>query len=363
MTAAPAGRVLIVDDDPAVRSAHGRFVRALGYDVETAADGIEALTKLALGIDLVLLDIQMPGMDGFEVARRIRTTPQHALLPIVMVTGMDREAWYPRALEVGANDVIAKPINADELRLRTRWLMQLKSANDQLAARNAQLTGSVDRRTEELRAALEEMSDARRRVYQAHLDTIRRLTIAAEYKDEETAGHIARVGPCCEILARAAGRSPHESELIRHAAPMHDIGKIGIPDQVLLKRGELDDVERTLMREHTRIGAALLAGSDSDVMQAGAKVALYHHEHWDGSGYPEGLAGEAIPVEARICSIIDYFDSSTMDRPFRRALPEAEVLQRMRDLSALRFDPVLLDAFFSSLPAIREVRRAHSAQV
>jgi putative two-component system response regulator len=241
--------------------------------------------------------------------------------------------------------------------------MQLKVAHDQLAVQNEQLTWSVSRKTEELRTALEEMSDAKRRIYQAHLDTIRRLTIAAEYKDEMTAGHIARVGPCAEILAQAAKLSPGQIEMIRHAAPMHDVGNIGIPDQVLLKRGKLDDVERALMREHTRIGAALLAGSDSEVIQMGAEIALYHHEHWDGSGYPEERAGEDIPVEARICAIVDYFDSSTMDRPFRRALPEDQVLASMRELSALRFDPTLLEAFFSCLPAIAEVRRDHTAHI
>jgi len=355
-TAVQKRRILVVDDDASVRSAHARFVTHLGYDVEHAADGFEALTKLALDIDLVLLDIHMPNMDGFEVATRIRAHPDHGLLPIIMVTGMDRESWFPRALEVGANDVISKPINADELRIRTRWLMELKSAHDRLQQKTVRLEGSVDRAVTELRAALEGMSEAKRRLYDAHLDTIRRLTLAAEYKDEQTAGHIGRVGEAAAVLAQAAGKSPGWVDMIRHAAPMHDVGKIGIPDEVLLKKGELSEAERTVMRSHTRIGADLLAGSDSEVIQMGATIALLHHERWDGMGYPQGLAGDAIAEEARICAIVDFYDASTMDRPFRPARPKDEVLAQMRAFSGSAFDPTLLQAFFAALPQIEKAR-------
>ena len=157
-------RVLIVDDDPAVRRAHARSAKSLGYDVETAADGVEALAKLALGIDLVLLDIYMPNVDGFEVAARIRELPTNRLVPIIMVTGSDKEAWYPRALEVGANDVMAKPLNTDELRLRIRWLMELKAAHDQLRDSNAQLNESVLRATDDLRTALGRAIESERRI-------------------------------------------------------------------------------------------------------------------------------------------------------------------------------------------------------
>ena len=197
-------RVLVVDDDDEVRAAHVRYVQHLGYEAETARDGIEALTKLALDVDLVLLDIYMPNMDGFEVAARIREHPTHGLVPIVMITGADRESWYPRALEVGANDVISKPINADELRLRTHWLMELKAAHDKLREANARLSESVDRVTDGLRSALQQATASERRTYEAHLDTIRRLTIATEFRDEAIAGHLARVGLSAGVLARAA---------------------------------------------------------------------------------------------------------------------------------------------------------------
>jgi putative two-component system response regulator len=359
MSQGEARRVLVVDDEPAVLSAHARFVEHIGYEVERASDGFEALSKLALGIDLVLLDINMPNMDGFEVARRIRSLPDHALVPIVMVTGLDRETWYPRALEVGANDVISKPINADELRLRTRWLMELKGAYDRLAKRSERLNEAVDRRTAELRIALEEMSKAERRIHDAHLDTIRRLTVAAEYKDEHTAGHITRVGLSAAVLAKAVGYSPSRVDMMQHAAQMHDVGKIGIPDEVLLKRGPLDDVERTLMREHARIGADLLAGSDSEVIQMGASVALHHHERWDGTGYPRGIASEEIPLEARICSVVDVYDASTMDRPYRRALRSDDALAMLTEGSGTHFDPTLIEAFMDCIPELEVIREDH----
>jgi len=348
---------LVVDDDPSVLAAHARHVEHLGYAVERAADGFEALSKLALGIDLILLDINMPGMDGFEVAGRVRAQAEHSFIPIIMVTGLDRDTWYPKALEVGANDVIAKPINSHELRLRTRWLLELKIARDELERRSQRLSEAVERRTADLRAALEETSRAERRTFDAHLDTIHRLTIAAEYKDENTAGHIARVGLSTGVLARAVGYSPGEVELIRHAAQLHDVGKIGIPDEVLLKRGVLDDTERTLMRGHATIGANLLAGSQSPVIRMGASIALHHHERWDGEGYPRGIAGEAIPMEARLCSVADVFDASTVDRPYRRALRVDDAIAMLTDGAGTQFDATLVEAFmdcFAELEAVRE---------
>jgi len=350
-------RVLVVDDDPSVRAAHSRFVERLGYEVETAADGVEALTKLALGIDLVLLDLYMPNMDGFEVATIIRKHPTHSLVPIIIVTGSDKEAWYPRALEVGANDVLAKPINSDELRLRTRWLMELKSSHDKLAESNARLREAVERATANLREALDRATASERRVQHAHLHTIGRLALAAEYKDPAIDGHLLRVGIAAGHLAREAGLPSGTADTLRHAAPMHDVGMIGLPDQIHFKAASLDDAERALVRKHCRIGAALLANLDSPVVQMGATVALRHHERWDGAGYPDGLAGEQIPIEARICSIVDYYDSSTMDRPYRLARPAERVISEMRLESGKRFDPELLDAFLTGLPELERMQR------
>lgn len=345
MTSAEVRRILIVEDEPSVMSAHARFVESLGYEVERAADGFEALSKLALGIDLVLLDISMPGMDGFEVATRIRALREHAFTPIVMVTGLDRETWYPRALEVGANDVIAKPINAQELRLRTRWLMELKSARDELERRGQRLSEAVERKTSDLRAALEETSRAERRIFEAHLDTIRRLTVAAEYKDENTAGHIARVGLSAAILARAVGFPPGRLDMIRHAAQMHDVGKIGTPDSILQKPGRLTDSETAVMREHTVRG-----GEIAQRVRALSPVAASvraHHEHFDGRGYPDALRGADIPLAARIVAVADTYDAMTSARPYRPALGHEEAVAEIRRVRGTQLDPRCVDAFLT----------------
>ncbi|MEX2466386.1 MAG: HD domain-containing phosphohydrolase [Gemmatimonadota bacterium] len=189
------------------------------------------------------------------------------------------------------------------------------------------------------------MTDARRQTFEAHLDTIRRLTIAAEYKDVDTAGHIERIGLYAEALSRALGFSKAEAERMRHAAPMHDVGKIAIPDSVLLKPAALDEAEWAVMRSHATLGAQLLSRSPSPLLQLGETIARTHHERWDGSGYPQGLQGENIPVEGRICAVVDFYDAVTMKRPYRPAVPRKEVLQMMAQRSGEHFDPDILKTF------------------
>jgi putative two-component system response regulator len=354
-----SSRILVVDDDPHVRASHARLAAGLGYDAETASDGVEALAKLALGIDLVLLDGQMPNMDGFEVAKRIRATPGFEFLPIIMVSGLEGADEQRRALAVGINDFIQKPIDRDVLHLRSHWLLDLKRAHDRLNEHKSNLERAVEMRTAALRDALEEMTEARRQIYRAHLDTIRRLTIAAEFKDEVTARHIERIGLYSSVLGEALDMSPGQVETVRHAAPLHDVGKLGIPDHVLLKPGKLDDDEWVVMRTHTTLGSEILAGSDSSVIQMGQTIARWHHERWDGSGYPEGLGETDIPLEARICAVVDYFDALTMDRPYRRALDTDVVLGMMREGSGSHFDPDVLDVFFDNLPQVTEIRSSY----
>lgn len=351
-----AGRVMIVDDDSKVRDLHAKLVRSMGHTVETAADGIEALAKLPLGVDVVLLDGEMPNLDGFEVAKIIREHPVYAALPIVMVTGLEGPGLHRRALEVGINDFVHKPINAEELRLRLRWLLELKRAYDALSDRNADLERSVDERTSALRESLERRAAAERHIYDAHLDTIRRLAVAAELKDADTAGHIERVGVSAAVLAEALGLSPGEVEGIRHATPMHDVGKLGIPDAVLLKPGSLTEAEWAVMRGHTTLGAKLLAGSTSEVIRMGERIARSHHERWDGNGYPEGLRREGIPLEARICAVVDCFDALAMPRPYRPAFPIELAVEEIRKDNGQRFDPTLRQAFLDCLPDIMEAR-------
>jgi putative two-component system response regulator len=338
-------RILVADDDEMIRTLHAEFVRGFGYEVEVAADGIEAIAKIGLGVDLVLTDAHMPNMDGFEVARRIRETRSSDELPIVMVTSLEAREDRLRAYESGINDFINKPVDHTELKLRLKWLLELKSTRDQLRTSKDTLESTVQRRTSELRHALEEVTRAQREVQAGHLDTIRRLTLAAEYKDHDTAGHIERIGRYSQVVGMAMHLQPGIVDLILHAAPMHDVGKLGIPDDILLKPGPLDDEERAVMNTHAAIGAQILAGSTSPVIQMGERIALTHHEKWGGGGYPNGLSGEDIPMEARICSVVDFFDALTMDRPYRKAVPNDEVLEMILSENGTSFDPSVVEVF------------------
>lgn len=349
-------RVLVVDDDHAAREAHARLMRRFGYEVETADDGIGALAKLPLGFDLVVVDADMPNMDGFEVAERIRQGEAHKHIPIVMVTGLVERDYRKRALEIGINDFINKPVDPEELELRTRWMLRLKRAYDHIEDQRSSLERSVESRTKELRRTLEDVIQAERQTRRAHLDTVHRLMVAAEYKDADTAGHIERIGRYSEVVAKELHMAPGQVELIRHGAPMHDVGKIGIPDRVLLKPARLDEDEWVVMRSHTTIGEQILAGSDSALIQMGAKIAETHHEKWDGSGYPRGIKGADIPVEGRICAVVDFFDAVTMNRPYREAVPVCEVVGMMVERSGTHFDPEILTAFLRVRPQIEAIR-------
>ena len=349
-------RILVVDDDEMIRTLHAEFVRGFGYEVELAADGIEAVAKIGLGVDLVLTDAHMPHMDGFEVARRIRKTLSPDELPIVMVTSLEAREDRLRAYEVGINDFINKPVDPTELRLRLKWLLELKSAHDELRRSKETLVSTVELRTRELRQALEEVTRAQREVQAGHLDTIRRLSLAAEYKDHDTAGHIERIGRYSQVVGMAMHMQPGVVDLLSHAAPLHDVGKLGIPDSILLKPGPLDESEREIMNTHTTIGAQILAGSTSPVIQMGERVALTHHEMWNGEGYPNGLAGDEIPEVARICTVVDFFDALTMDRPYRKAVDNDEVVEMICAENGTRFDPRIVEVFLEVRKGIEVIQ-------
>ncbi len=352
-------RVLVVDDDERARHSHEKILFTFGYETELAGDGIEALAKLSLDIDLVMLDAEMPHMDGYDVARRIREQEEHFDLPIIMVTGLATKEARLRALEVGINDFINKPFDTSELKLRSSWLLKLKRTNDALRRSEAELGRTVERRTSALRKALEEMTEAKRHTYDAHLDTIRRLATAAEYKDANTGAHILRIGLYSEVVARALHLAPGQVELIRYAAPMHDVGKIGVPDAILLKPGPLTTEEREVMQRHAEIGARILEDSPSGLLRLGATIAASHHERVDGAGYPAGLSGEEIPIEGRICAVVDVFDALTMHRPYREALPVETVTGMMEEERGEHFDAKILDVFFNEMEAIEAIRVVH----
>jgi putative two-component system response regulator len=345
-------RILVVDDEEPNRDLLKQMIGVFGHEAELAKDGFEALAKLHMNIDLVLLDVVMPGMEGFEVARRIRSTSQTRDIPIIMVTARSGKEDRLRAVEAGANDFIAKPFDMTELKVRTASLLKMKEHQDAIKRYQLELEDTVQRRTADLRRALEEMSAAQKRTHEAYLDTIYRLALVAEYKDQYTGCHIARMSHICAILAGGLKLPPAEVEIIRAASPMHDVGKIGIPDAILLKPGKLTPEEWEVMKQHASIGARILSGSNSEVLHAGEIIALSHHEKWDGSGYPHGWVGEEIPLWGRICAVADVYDAITSERPYKKALSHERALQIMVEERGRHFDPKLLDLFLDNLEEI-----------
>lgn len=339
--------ILIVDDEAEIRSLLKDIVESLGHKPELASDGFEALAKLKLGIDLVLLDLTMPGMDGYEIARRIRHDPAAEHIPIIIVTALTSREDRLRALAAGANDFIAKPADLVEVRARITSLLNLKHAHDSLKLHKKELEAAVAKQTETLRQAVADMANAQRGSYHAYLETLHRLALAAEYKDESTGAHIQRVGSYSGLLAQRMHLPPGEVELVRLASPLHDVGKIGIPETILLKPGALTPEERKAMEQHPLIGERLLHGSSAEVLRAAEIVALSHHERWDGNGYPHRLQGEHIPLYGRICTIADVFDALTTERPYKKAFPNDTAFELLLTGGGAQFDPSLVELFLT----------------
>lgn len=308
-------QILLVDDEAVNCKLIGSYLRSSGHDVEVASDGIEAMAKLRLGFDLVLLDIVMPHMDGYQVARAIRDSDDSADVPIIMITSHDGREERLLAVKAGANDFIAKPVDKTELRVRVESQLRFKEARDAIKAQRSALEKTVLKRTADLRTALDEASEARRRAYSAQIETIERLGRAAEYRDEETGLHINRMSHFARLIAERIKLPPNQCETILHASPMHDVGKIGVPDNILMKPGRLDADEWETMKSHAVIGAGILTGSSSRILQMGEIIALNHHEKWDGTGYPQGLSGEDIPLEGRLVAIADVFRRAHQQAP------------------------------------------------
>ncbi len=333
--------LLVVDDQVQNIELFEAQLVPQGYEIVKATSGQEALARLAdRQIDLILLDVMMPGMDGFEVTRRVRQDSAHRLLPIILVTALRETEDRVKGIEAGCDDFLTKPVDKVELSARVRSLLKVKAYNDLMGNYRAELESEVATRTEELTLAF-------RRVKAASLETIYRLSVACEYRDDDTGEHIKRVSRYSAAVARRMGLNDEDVETILYAAPMHDLGKIGIPDRILLKPGRLDPEEWEIMKQHTVIGAKILKGSDAEFIRLGETIAQHHHEKWDGSGYPNGLRGIEIPIAARIVAIADAFDALTSKRPYKEAFSVDDSLAIVREGRGSHFDPDVVDAFLS----------------
>lgn len=350
-------RIMVCDDDEMGRSLLSKFLNRLGYEVFEAFDGLNCLeTVKDANPDIILLDIQMPRMDGLQTAEKLKSNAETQMIPIVIVSSHSDLDQRVKALEIGVDDFLAKPVDRTELRARVQSLLKVKAYNDHMRHYQKLLEEEVTRRTLQLREAFEELKATSEKLKRASLDTVIRLSQAAEYKDEDTGSHIQRMGYYSASIAEKMGLIGEESEAILYAAPMHDIGKIGIPDRILLKPGKLDPDEWEIMKQHTVIGGRLLNGSDSYLINMAETIAMTHHEKWDGSGYPNGIAGNDIPIVGRITAIADVFDALTSKRPYKDAFSVEKSFQIIRESSGTHFDPKVVEAFFAVQKEIREIR-------
>lgn len=345
-----AAKIMIVDDEPIIVAVARKYLREAGYvNFITTNDSREAVDTIRRERpDVIVLDITMPHVSGLNILEVVRGDRALSHLPVIILTASCQDDVKQRALDFGATDFLTKPIRATELVPRVRNALLIKAHQDQLTDYSARLEREVRQRTAELAQSRQEL--------------IHVLASAAEYRDSETGHHVLRVGRYARIIAQQLRFSPSRVELIEQAAILHDVGKIGITDAILHKPGALDPEEIALMRNHCHFGQQILQCVRSDgrryaqtegttprspILQVAAIVAISHHEKWDGTGYPHGLAGEAIPIEGRITAVADVFDALGSRRPYKRPLPLAQCFDILEEGRAKHFDPKVLDAFFA----------------
>lgn len=338
-----SAHILIIDDEENIRTLVRRTLERQGYSCEEASDAAEAEYRLEMqqGFDLVITDILMPGISGVDFLTGVRS--RHPNTAVIMLTGLDRTDLALQCLELGAYGYVVKPFTANELMINVANALRrrdLEKMRDDYAHR---LEAEVQERTLEIRRTQEEIT--------------MRLLNACEYRDEETGAHIRRMGHYAAALAAACEWDPEHVELMRLAAPMHDVGKIGVPDAVLRKPGKLTEEEFAEIRKHPGIGASILGDSEIPLLKLAREIALSHHEKWDGTGYPQRLAGTNIPQSGRILALCDVYDALVNDRVYRPALPEDQALEIMRDGRGKHFDPACFDVFLDVLDEFRIIRR------
>ncbi len=340
--------ILIAEDDNITRHRLQHFLEKWQHNVIASENGLEALERFhSMEIDIVITDWMMPEMDGLELVGHIRNNGKDKpyVYTILLTSRGDKKDIVKGLSEIGVDDYVIKPFDPDELRARL----------------------SVGERTVQLERTLREYGEGLEKIVRKQTclirktqeETIFRLLTALESKDEETGGHVRRIGLFSAHMSELAGWSTQEVEDLRLAAPMHDIGKIGVPDVILHKNGSLTTEEFEIIKSHATIGGEILGNSEFPMLQMAHDIALYHHEKWDGTGYPTKLSGEDIPVAARIVALVDVYDALSQDRVYRKAMPEEEVMRIMQKGNGKHFDPYYYDLFVKSLPAFKQIAEKH----
>ncbi len=350
--------ILVVDDEYANVVLIESILSVHGYEnVICTQDSTQVLDLYCRhNIDLILLDIAMPMMDGYAVMAQLKSLQDPNLPPILVLTAQRDQGFRQRAFDAGARDYVTKPFDMNEFLSRVQNLLEVELAQQYMRRQNDILDLRVMERTSELQAAQQQLLESR-------LQVVRRLGRAAEFRDNETGLHIIRMSKIAALIGKAAGMNEEDCDLLLNAAPMHDIGKIGIPDEILLKPGCFDAGEWRIMQTHTQIGADILSGDDSSLLDMAAVIALTHHEKWDGSGYPHGLKGDGIPLVGRLCALADVFDALTSRRPYKMAWSEQDAVKYLVSESGRHFDPGLVEHFLALLPKIASIREMHSEPV
>lgn len=340
-------RIFIVDDEPTNIKLLDSVLKSQGYqNLVPITDSRNVLDEYILEKpDLILLDINMPHLDGYQVMEQLNLLNDPLLPPILILTAQSGHEYLIKALAMGARDLVRKPFDLTELLMRVRNLLDVQLGRRMLLNQKLVLEEMVRKRTEEL-------SDTR-------LQVVRRLGRAAEYRDNETGFHIIRMSQISALLAKKLGWSDNDCELILHASPMHDIGKIGISDAILLKPGKFEPTEWEVMKTHVNIGAEILKDGNSDLLSLASEIALSHHEKWDGTGYPNGLAGNAIPQSGRIVAVADVFDALTSPRPYKKAWSIDASVNYISENAGVHFDPEVVEQFKKCLPEVLKIRDNH----
>lgn len=334
--------ILICDDAITNVLLLDKFLESEGYtNITKLTDSTKVLPAMQENnYDLLLLDIEMPKINGFEVMQQINDSPvSQQLVPIMVLTGTQGSKTRNNALKLGAQDFVNKPFDHTEVALRVKNMLSVRAAYLAQIDHAEELEAKVEERTRELDKTTDIL--------------IRHMAQIGEMCDKDTGNHVARVGQYSRIISEASGLPDNISYLIGKAAPLHDLGKIGIPDSILLKRGKLDDKEWEIMRSHTQMGADILSEHESILVKLAASIALSHHEHWDGKGYPQQLSGESIPIEGRITAISDVFDTLTS---VKEAWPIEKAVELIKNEAGKQFDPGLVDVFIKSLDTIIAIR-------
>jgi len=340
--------ILIVDDEAANVRLIEKILAAKGYtNIVSTQDSLQVVPLYQQhNSDLILLDLDMPKLDGYGVMDQLNKQAGDILPPILVLTAQHTQSYRQRALDNGARDYVTKPFDVEELISRVRNLLEVQMAHKFMRVQNEILEQKVQKRTQA--------------IHETRLQVVRHLGRAAEYRDNETGLHIIRMSNIASLLAKAVGMSNYECDLVLNASPMHDIGKIGIPDYILLKPGKLEADEWAVMQTHVQIGADILAGDGSELMVMAHDIALTHHEKWNGKGYPNGLKGEEIPLVGRVTSIADVFDALTSERPYKKAWSIDEAISFIKSEAGEHFDPKLVELFIENLKDIVVIKEKYA---